>query len=67
MIRTRKLVMIGEEEILRNSFDFRKLYEEKVLVDLKRSGYKFIKWEWKHEIRPSTDLALIVTYEVKEL
>ena len=66
MKQTKKLAIISEEEILRCNFDPKKLHEEKVLADLKRLGHKFIKWEWKYETFPSTHLALIVTYEVKE-
>lgn len=66
MKQIKKLAIINEEEIIRSQFDIKKLHEEKVLSDLKRFGHKFIKWEWKHEILPSTHLALIVTYEVKE-
>jgi len=63
---TKKLAIISEEELLRTKFDFKKAHEEKVLADLKRLGHKFIKWEWKHEILPTSHLALIVTYEVNQ-
>ena len=66
MIQTKKLAIISEEEIVRSKYDPKKLHEEVVLADLKRFGYKFIKWEWKHESLPNTHLGLIVTYEVKE-
>ena len=48
---TEKLATVGDEEPLIN-FDFKKLHEERVLADLKRLGYKLIKWEWRYEMFP---------------
>lgn len=64
MKQTRILTTISEEELFRCEFDVKKLNEEMVLGVLKRFGHKFIKWEWRHEITPSTHHALMVTYEV---
>lgn len=63
MSQTKKLAIITDEEILRSKIDPKKIHEEKVLADLKRVGYKFIKWEWQAEDLPSTHIALIVTYD----
>jgi len=63
MKHTKSLSIISGEELLSAKFDLRQIHEEKVLADLKRYNYKFIKWEWITQDIPNTHVELIVTYE----
>lgn len=65
MKQTKQLAIVSDEELLRVTYDIRKLFEEGVLHDLKQHGHKFIKMEWVHKITPNPHYALMVTYEEK--